>query len=165
MEGFSIAFPPGGVRGPVYRVHFWLLTWVTLLSMQCCVKAANTIFNTFDIAFTLLFSKVFDTFDIFDIHNLLILIHSTVPHTFNTFNIPFDLLFIVQYLAPLTSLISKSRLIYTVDPNMKSSNYMKIWLKALNYFELQQTLKYQFELETLRIKPQLNSLHMGGTLN
>ena len=31
---------------------------------------------------------------------------------------------------------------YTVDPNTKSSNYNKIWLKALNYFEL----------ETLRIR-------------
>ena len=30
--------------------------------------------------------------------------------------------------------------IYTVDPNMKSSNYMKIWLKGLIYFELEQTL-------------------------
>ena len=29
---------------------------------------------------------------------------------------------------------------YNVDPNMKSSNYMKIQLKALIYFELQQTL-------------------------
>ena len=28
--------------------------------------------------------------------------------------------------------------IYSVDPNTKSSNYMKIQLKALNYFELQQ---------------------------
>ena len=26
---------------------------------------------------------------------------------------------------------------YTVDPNTKSSNYNKIWLKALNYFELE----------------------------
>ena len=42
---------------------------------------------------------------------------------------------------------------------------MKIWLKALNYFELQQTLKYQFELETLWIKPQFNSLWIGGILN
>ena len=30
---------------------------------------------------------------------------------------------------------------YNVDSNIKYSNYMKIWLKALNYFELQQTLK------------------------
>ena len=35
---------------------------------------------------------------------------------------------------------------------MKSTNYMKIQLKALNYLKLQQTLKYQFELETLQIK-------------
>ena len=40
---------------------------------------------------------------------------------------------------PLTS---KSHLIYTVDPNMKSSNNMKIQFEALNYFELQQTSKY-----------------------
>ena len=45
-----------------------------------------------------------------------------------------------------------------IDSNMKSSNYMKIGLKPLNYFELQQTLKYQFKLETLWIKPQLNLL-------
>ena len=31
-------------------------------------------------------------------------------------------------------------LYYNVDSNMKSSNYMKIGLKALIYFELQQTL-------------------------
>ena len=30
---------------------------------------------------------------------------------------------------------------YNVDSNTKSSNYMKIRLKALNYFELQQTSK------------------------
>ena len=40
---------------------------------------------------------------------------------------------------------------------------MKIQFKALNYFELQQTSKYQFELETLQIKPRLNSLWIGGT--
>ena len=28
---------------------------------------------------------------------------------------------------------------YNVDSNTKSSSYMKIWLKALIYFELQQT--------------------------
>ena len=33
----------------------------------------------------------------------------------------------------------KVHLIYNVDSNMKSSNYMKIWLKELIYFELQQT--------------------------
>ena len=63
------------------------------------------------------------------------------------------------------SLTPKSNSIHTVDPDTKSSNYMKIWLKALNYFELQQTLKYQFELEALRIKPQLNSPQIGGTSN
>ena len=60
--------------------------------------------------------------------------------TFDTFNIPFDILFIVQYLAPSTPLTSKSHSIYTVDPNTKSSNDMNIWLKALNYFELQLSL-------------------------
>ena len=30
---------------------------------------------------------------------------------------------------------------YNVDSSTKSSNYMKIRLKALNYFELQKTLK------------------------
>ena len=33
---------------------------------------------------------------------------------------------------------------YNLDSNMKSSNYMKIGLKALIYFELQQTLKLYF---------------------
>ena len=28
---------------------------------------------------------------------------------------------------------------YNVDPNMKTSNYSKIWFKALIYFELQQS--------------------------
>ena len=28
---------------------------------------------------------------------------------------------------------------YNVDSNTKSSNYMKIWFKALIYFELQET--------------------------
>ena len=31
-------------------------------------------------------------------------------------------------------------LIYNVDSNTKSSNYIKIWFKALIYFELGQTL-------------------------
>ena len=89
-----------------------------------------------------------------------------VFHTFDTFDIPFDLLLTVQYnLVPSTPLTSNSHLIYTVDPNAKSSNYMKIQLKALNYFELQQTLKYQFELEALQIRQQLNSLQIGGTSN
>ena len=30
---------------------------------------------------------------------------------------------------------------YNVDPNIKSSNYMKIRFKSLNYFELQQISK------------------------
>ena len=41
----------------------------------------------------------------------------------------------------LMSKESKVHSIYTVDPNTKSLNYMKIQLKALNYFELQQTSK------------------------
>ena len=45
-----------------------------------------------------------------------------------------------------------------VDSNTKSLNYMKIQLKPLVYFELQQTLKYQFELQLLRIRQQLSSL-------
>ena len=43
----------------------------------------------------------------------------------------------------LMSKESKVHSIYTVDPNIKSSNYMKIQLKS---FELQQILKYHFEL-------------------
>ena len=91
--------------------------------MQCCVKATNT------------------TFDTSDIHSLLILYwyYSTVFHTFDTSDMPFDLLLIVQYLAPLTPPTSKSHLIYNVDSNSKSLNYMKIQFKGLIYFELQQS--------------------------
>ena len=42
---------------------------------------------------------------------------------------------------------------------------MKIWLKALNYFELQQTSKWYFELQLLWIRQQLNSLQISGTSN
>ena len=38
---------------------------------------------------------------------------------------------------------------YNVVSNTKTSNYMKIQFKALIYFELQETLKQYFELETL----------------
>ena len=62
-------------------------------------------------------------------------------HTFDTSDMPFDLLLIVQYMAPLAPLTSKSHSIYNVDFNTKSSNYMKIRFKALIYFELQETLK------------------------
>ena len=53
---------------------------------------------------------------------------------------PFDVLLIVQYLAPSTPLTSKSHLIYNVDSNSKTLNYMKIQFKGLIYFELQQSL-------------------------
>ena len=91
--------------------------------MQCCVKATNT------------------TFDTSNIHSLLILYwyYSTVFHTYYISDMPFDLLFIVQYLAPLTPPTSKSHSIYNVDSNSKSSNYMKIRFKGLIYFELQHS--------------------------
>ena len=56
---------------------------------------------------------------------------------------PFDLLFILQYFkyfAPSIPPTSKSNSIYTVDSNMKSSNYMKIQLNGLMYFALGETL-------------------------
>ena len=62
-------------------------------------------------------------------------------NTFDTSDMPFDLLFIVQYMAPSTPLTSKSHSIYNVDSNMKSLNYMKIQFKAFIYFKLQETLK------------------------
>ena len=64
------------------------------------------------------------TFDTSDIHSLLILYwyYSTVFHTFDTSDMPFDLLLIVQYLAPLTPLTSKSHSIYNVVSNSKYSN-------------------------------------------
>ena len=64
------------------------------------------------------------TFDTSNIHSLLILYwyYSTVFHTFDTFDMPFDLLLIVQYLVHLTPLTSKIHSIYNVDSNSKYSN-------------------------------------------
>ena len=45
----------------------------------------------------------------------------------------------MKYPMLLMSKGSKVHLIYNVDSNMKSSNYIKIWFKALIYFELEQT--------------------------
>ena len=87
-------------------VHIELLstpsTWVTLL----CIEGPVC------------------TFDTSDTHSLLILYwyYSTVFHTFNTSNMPFDLLLIVQYLAPSTPPTSKSHSIYNEDSNSKYSN-------------------------------------------
>ena len=63
------------------------------------------------------------TFDTSDIHSLLILYwyYSSVSH-FDISDMPLDLLLIVQYLAPLTRLTSKSHWIYNVDSNSKYSN-------------------------------------------
>ena len=60
-------------------------------------------------------------------------------YIFDTSDMPFDLLLIVQYLAPLTPPTSKSHSIYNVDSNSKTSNYSKIQFKGLIYFELQQS--------------------------
>ena len=54
---------------------------------------------------------------------------------------------------------------YNIDSSTKSSNYMKIQLKALNCFELQETSKWYFELQLLQIRQQLNSLQISGTSN
>ena len=83
--------------------------------MQCCVKATNT------------------TFDTSNIHSLLILYwyESTVFHTFDTSEMPFDLLLLVQYLAPSKLLTSKSHSIYNEDSNSKTSVYSKIRFKGL----------------------------------
>ena len=79
----------------------------------------------------------FDTFDMSNItlyqgpcmhfrclwHSLWSFIGITVVfHTFDTSDMPFDLLLIVQYLVPLTPLTSKSHSIYNVDSNSKYSN-------------------------------------------
>ena len=45
-----------------------------------------------------------------------------------------------------------TQLNYNVDSNMKSSKYSKVWFKALIYFELQQTLNWNFELYLLQIR-------------
>ena len=134
------------------------LTWVTIL----CIESSLCTFDTPDMSNIALYwgtlyvlstpltwvtllciEDPVCTFDTFNIHSLLILYwyYSTVFHTFDTSDMPFDLLFIVQYMAPSTPLTSKSHLIYNVDYNTKSSNYMKIRFKCLIYFELQETLK------------------------
>ena len=56
------------------------------------------------------------------------------------------------------SLLSKMCTNYNVDSNMKSSNYSKIQLKGLIYFELQESSNKNFELKPLRIRYQLNAL-------
>ena len=60
---------------------------------------------------------------------------------------------------------SKVHSIYNVDSNMKSSNYIKIRFKGLIYFKLEQTSNKNFELKSLQIRPQLNLLQIGVTLN
>ena len=42
---------------------------------------------------------------------------------------------------------------------------MKIWFKALIYFELQQSSNEDFELKPLQIRYQLNALQISGTSN
>ena len=54
---------------------------------------------------------------------------------------------------------------YNVVSNMKTSNYSKVWFKALIYFGLEQTSNYNFELKPLQIRPQLNLLRISVTLN
>ena len=84
-------------------------------------------------------------------------------HTFDTPDMPFDLLLIVQYLAPSTPPTSKSHSIYNEDSNSKSSNYMKIQFKGLIYFELQQSSNQNFELKPLGIRYQLNAFQISVT--
>ena len=50
-----IAFPLGGARGPIYRVQYIVFDTfdpfdVSVLCMQCCIKAANTTFDSFDLS-------------------------------------------------------------------------------------------------------------------
>ena len=42
---------------------------------------------------------------------------------------------------------------YNVDSNTKTSNYSKVWFKALIYFGVEQTLNLNFELKPLQIRP------------
>ena len=56
------------------------------------------------------------TLDTSDMHGLLILFWYYIS------NMPLDLLLMVQYLAPLTPVTSKSHSIYNVDSNSKYSN-------------------------------------------
>ena len=54
---------------------------------------------------------------------------------------------------------------YNVVSNTKTLNYSKLRFKALIYFGLEQTLNYNFELEPLQIRPQLNLLRISVTSN
>ena len=42
--------------------------------------------------------------------------------------------------------------VYTIDPNTKSSNYNKIWIKSSNYNKIRIKALNYFELETLCIR-------------
>ena len=119
------------------------LIWVTLL----CIESPVCPFDTSDMSNITLYTVLCKSHNhqfwhLWHTSHLIIYwYYSTVFHTFDTSDMPFDLLFIVQYLAPSTPLTSKSHSIYNVDSNTKSSNYMKIQFKTFIYFELQESLK------------------------
>ena len=54
---------------------------------------------------------------------------------------------------------------YIVYHNPNYLNWEILWINASNYSLLQIKPLCWFELETLRIKPQLNSLQIDGTSN
>ena len=89
--------------------------------------AANTTFNTSDMSNITLYTATNTTFDTSDMRNK---------------GLKSNLFCLYTHINRMKSLPHRySHSIYTVDPNTKSLNYIKIRLKALNYFELQQTLK------------------------
>ena len=67
-----------------------------------------------------------------------------ISNTFNAMYVDTVDTFCTQYTHMSMQSIQSN---YNVDSNTKSLNYMKIWLKGLIYFELEQTLNYSdFEL-------------------
>ena len=113
-------------------------------------------YNTYSV-----FWVSFDTFDIHSIRTLTVYFELlSTPSTYTAF----DQLFIVQYsISHFQHLWHQSVCLihsnYIVDSNSKYSNYMKIWLKSLNYNKLRNnSLNYRL----LQIRPQLNSLRIGG---
>ena len=66
---------------------------------------------------------------------------ASVSNAFNAIYVKAVNTFSTQYIYTHVMVCMSMQLNYKVDSCTKSSNYMKIRLKALNYFELQQTLK------------------------
>ena len=121
--------------------HHWHTLWSYVHTVQYIVYE-RVYFDTSDMSNITLYTDTNTTFNTSNMSNIALywralyalftpstrvtLLHIEGPvYTFNTS----DMSNIPLYWGAYPSN-------YTVDPNMKSSNYNKIWLKALNYFNL-----------------------------